>query len=480
MTTNHQPLTQHPAVQAVAQLASALGGRAYLVGGCVRDYLHRQHLNDDLDFCLIDVPALAVAQAVERQLNGRLVPLDPERGIHRVVLFDEAGQPGLTLDLSDALNNDLSTDLHRRDLTINALALDPLTGQVHDTTGGLTDLQSATLRMVSEANLCDDPLRLLRVFRFAAQLPAFTIEPQTLAVVTKHAALLPTVAGERIAVEWLKLLSVPVAFPVVQAMGQCGLLEVMTPELTAIRPVPPNTHHHLPLWEHTLELLNQLDEWLPQLPPWVQATLAQPMAGGAANELALVRLGCLLHDIAKPATWTIDPDGLRHRFIGHEAMGETMCGPILHRWKLSNELTKTIKHLVRWHLYPCQFGPDSSRKSVLRFFRRMGDLTPHVVVVALVDRLATRGPALSGEGALGKDIAAHFWLLEEYHGLINTLKAPPLLTGHDVMNLFPDRGAGAWIRVCLEAVQEAQQLGHCTTAQEAMAFLQQRHYPPTH
>jgi tRNA nucleotidyltransferase/poly(A) polymerase len=159
-----------PLVRQIHELAKAQGSTAYLVGGAVRDWLLSDTVSPDLDFTLVSTPerncsAASLAKMLADSAAGHLVALDWEYGIHRVV-FDD----GMTVDLADALENNLQTDLLRRDLTINALAMDLNTGEIIDFCQGQKDLETHTIRMVSEFNHLDDPLRMLPVFRVAATM----------------------------------------------------------------------------------------------------------------------------------------------------------------------------------------------------------------------------------------------------------------------------------------------------------------------
>jgi tRNA nucleotidyltransferase (CCA-adding enzyme) len=143
---------------------------AYMVGGAVRDAIlgrSREYL--DLDF-VIPSDAVKVARAIARHYQAGFVLLDPVRRIARVVF------PQATADFAQQEGNSVETDLHRRDFTINAIAYNPHTQEIIDPLNGYADLQAGLLRMVSPANLEDDPLRLLRAYRQAAQL-GFTIDP---------------------------------------------------------------------------------------------------------------------------------------------------------------------------------------------------------------------------------------------------------------------------------------------------------------
>ncbi|MEA5514333.1 CCA tRNA nucleotidyltransferase [Nodularia sp. UHCC 0506] len=167
---------------------------AYIVGGAVRDALlgrTREYL--DLDF-IIPSGAVAVAEAIALHYHAGFVLLDPERQIARVV-FPEA-----TVDFAQQEGDSLETDLHRRDFTINAIAYNPHTAEIIDPLQGRADLEQGILRMVSAANLQDDPLRLMRAYRQAAQL-GFTIDPTTQATIQTLASHITTVAAERVRVE---------------------------------------------------------------------------------------------------------------------------------------------------------------------------------------------------------------------------------------------------------------------------------------
>lgn len=465
-TLSVDALLQDAFVAKVAALALQYDGKAYLVGGAVRDWKRTGVLPMDLDFTLVDCEASHIAKALADECQGHLVPLDWEFGIHRVV-FDN----GLNIDLANALGNSLSADLQRRDLTVNAMALDLQDGALMDPTGGLADLEAGRIRMVSVANLKEDPLRLLRVFRIAASIQATDFDPATLEVVRANASLIWNVAAERIQYELLRLLSVEQCFPYLQAMADCGLLEVIIPDLAVLRTVGASGFHHLGLFEHTMELVRQAERVLVECPPSAQDWFRQSFSP-AATRFGLIKLGCLLHDIGKPATMGTREDpvhGQRLTFYGHEEVGEQMADPWLRRLKMSNDMREYLKKLIRWHLYPCQFGPHSPRKSLLRYYRRMGTETLDVTLLALADRHSACGPWLSPE-ELDASHQAHLWLMENYATEAPVLQLPRLLNGHELMQLL-GVGPGPHLKTILDALQEAQQLGEVTTVEQAKAWV---------
>ncbi|WP_303675108.1 CCA tRNA nucleotidyltransferase [Vampirovibrio chlorellavorus] len=469
-----QAALSHPMVRCVVSLVEQQCGQAYLVGGAVRDLLLTGQLPLDLDFTVLNCSAATVAKALADAQGGHLVPLDWDFGIHRVV-FTEGDQAGLNVDLADALENNLDADLARRDLTLNAMALDLTTGKLIDPFNGQADLSAKTIRMVSEFNLLDDPLRMLRVFRVAATIQAATIDEATLAVVAAQGAKVWESASERVQYEFFRLLSVERCFSFLKQMADCGLLEVLIPDLTPMKAIGSSGFHHLGLFDHTLELVKQAERLIGECPQAVQDWVRQAFTP-SVTRFGLIKLACLLHDIGKPATLGTREDavhGQRLTFHGHEEVGEEMAEPLLKRWKVSNEIRAYVKKLIRWHLYPCQFGPESPRKSVLKYYRRMGEETLDVTLLALADRHSACGDWLSQED-FDKAHEAHLWLMANYEREAPTLNLPRLLTGNDLMRIL-NVGPGPHLKAMLEALQEAQQLGEVQDGAQAEVWVLARY-----
>ncbi|ACC82827.1 CCA tRNA nucleotidyltransferase [Nostoc punctiforme] len=190
---------------------------AYMVGGAVRDALlgrTREYL--DLDF-VIPSKAVKVARAIAHHYKAGFVLLDAERQIARVVF------PHATADFAQQEGDSLEVDLHRRDFTVNAIAYNPHTQEIIDPLQGYVDLQQGILRMISPANLEDDPLRLMRGYRQAAQL-GFTIEPGTRTAICSLASHLSKVAAERVRVEIGYLLANSQGTPWISSAWEDGLL----------------------------------------------------------------------------------------------------------------------------------------------------------------------------------------------------------------------------------------------------------------
>ncbi|MCL2929581.1 MAG: CCA tRNA nucleotidyltransferase [Trichodesmium sp. MAG_R01] len=205
--------------------AKMLPQNVYLVGGSVRDaLLKRKTTYLDLDFIILD-QAVSIARNIAKEYQAGFVVLDAERKIARVVF------KGTTVDFAEIEGNSLKEDLWRRDFTINAIAYNPFTNELIDLFNALKDLQDGIIRMVKSENLKEDPLRLLRAYRQAAQL-GFIISPETQTTIREFAPLLTQVATERVQTELGYLLSHPQGMIWIEKAWKNGLLSDYFPAAT--------------------------------------------------------------------------------------------------------------------------------------------------------------------------------------------------------------------------------------------------------
>ncbi|HEY9791987.1 MAG TPA: HDIG domain-containing metalloprotein [Candidatus Obscuribacterales bacterium] len=496
MASTNFPPAFHPLKQeinqAVIKLAQANGVKVVLVGGYIRDALlglyDERRPPHDFDYAVLGGKAIELGHKAADALGGHFVLLDEALDTCRVVVDNDHSSGGLApagaedsglapagtrtavqIDFAGCMGGTLDTDLKRRDLTINALAWDPEKPDVIiDTVGGLEDLGAKRIKVISEQSLVDDPLRLLRVFRFAAALN-FQIQPETLALVDKHAALLKNVAAERVSYELFRVLDTGIAGDATKQMADAGLLEIIFPELAACRRVPPNAFHHLGLFDHSVQTLIECEDAYPELPAWTSEYFERPLAH-YCSRVAATKLASLLHDIGKPSTWTVRPDG-KHTFIGHDKLGAEMVEEIAKRLKWARPVERFISSMVRWHLRPGGLfhqGPPTER-AVYRFYRDVGPDLPELILLSQADFRATRGPGLlEGREILEKQISE---LLNGYVVFIEGRKRTPrLLDGRDVMQLL-EIGPGPVIGEILELLEEARSLGEVMNKQQAQEFV---------
>lgn len=459
----------HAVNQRVLALSKTCGVNLYIVGGYLRDALLGKFVAGskpkDIDYAVADGSAFEFARRVADELQGHFVPLDESSDTARVVLTDD----GVSMDFAGCVGGSIETDVLRRDFTINALvwnSREPNT--VTDLVGGIEDLKSLTIRAISENTFVDDPLRVLRAYRFAASLGA-KIEPETFAWVNKHADGLKSVAAERINVELFTAFSHS-ASEIVMSMGEAGILEIIFPELIETRKVTTNSFHHLGLFEHSLETIPQLEKRLNLVPDWVLAGASKELSHGVSR-LAATKVACILHDIGKPATWAINEDG-RHTFYAHDSLGAEMCEVVADRMKWSRPVERFITKLVKWHLRPGALfhqGPPTE-KAVRRFYRSVGDDVPELMLLAFADFGATCGPGLLEENRIALE---NNWieLLANYSVYLNEdRQRTRLIDGNRLMKLL-SIPSGPIIGEILSALDEAQEFKEVRNVSEAEAFV---------
>jgi putative nucleotidyltransferase with HDIG domain len=370
---------------------SELEVRAWLVGGAVRDRLLGRPTSD-YDVAVEGDPERA-AKALARRAAGHAFELSERFGVWRVI----AGDRGWQLDLLPLGGRSIEEDLANRDLTINAIAEPVEGGEPVDPFGGLRALDERTLRMVSPDAFSRDPLRTLRLARLACEL-GFTVEPATGKAAARSAPGLRDVAPERIFAELKRLIATDRAVAGIELMEELGITEVVLPELLELRGIEQSRFHHLDVYAHTLEVLaatvrlqRDPSSALGEHAEAVEKFMCQPLANELTRWQAL-RFGALLHDIAKPQTRGVTPEG-RVTFMGHDAAGGETARVVLRRLRASDRLTEHVAELARHHLHLGFLVHEMplSRREVYRYLRRCESVPVDVTVLSVADRLATRG-----------------------------------------------------------------------------------------
>lgn len=457
-----------PAVRTLSELAGSQGRKLYMVGGYLRDSLLNRKAtagsHKDLDFMVMPGGAIEFARSAADNMQAHFVLLDQANDTARVVT-DE----GDCFDFAGCVGGSLESDLKRRDFTINALAWDPEhPDQLIDLCGSICDIEKKVVRAISEQSLKDDPLRLLRAYRFAALLD-FTIDPESQEYIRKHARSISRVAHERISTEIFLMMETESVGKHIKEMGNNGLLEAIFPELAATRKVTPNAYHHLALFEHSLETLIQAERALGEMPHWARSSMNRPLSQGVSR-LSATKLAALIHDIGKPGTWVITPEG-KHTFIGHDKLGAELVEPLARRLKWSKSVERFVEKLVRWHLRPghlFQQGPPTD-KAKYRFYRTIGDELPELFVLALADFRSTCGPGL--QEARGVAEANLFELLRNFPVYQSGKKKDSrLLDGNQIMKLL-GIDQGPIVGEILEDILEAQALGEVKSHSEAASLV---------
>ena len=423
--------------RAVVRRLTEKGFIALWTGGCVRDLIMGRTPKD------FDITTSAVPDQVEHLFPGA-VTVGKSFGVVRVRIHsleyevatfrkDQAYHDGRHPE--GVVFTDEQTDALRRDFTVNALFLDPLTGTVRDYVGGQADLAVRLIRAVGRPDdrFAEDHLRMMRAVRFAATLD-FKLDPATADAIRRHAQQIEKISAERLQQELTRtLLEAPQPGMALELLQAVGLLPVILPEISALRgqEQPPQFHPEGDVWTHTIMMLN---------------ALRQP-------DLRLA-YAVLLHDVGKPDTAKFVEN--RIRFDGHADVGATLAEGILKRLRLPNDDIKAIAFCIGNHM---------------RFMdvQRMRPATLRRLVGA---------PTFATELELHRlDCAASHGNMTN-HAFLVTFQAArraepvlpkPWVTGHDILPLGVPAGReiGRW----KQRVYDAQLEGLVENREAALAWL---------
>ena len=402
------------------------GHDLYVVGGVVRDALLGAVCGDDLDAATDATPtqsrsALNAARAdAIYDVGERFGTIGAVFGDLRVEVTTyraEAYEPG-SRHPQVAFGASLTDDLSRRDFTVNAIAVDPLTGRLEDPFGGLADLVNGVVRAVGDPRerFREDPLRLLRAVRFASRL-GFDLDAATAAAAVEAADALATISRERVRDELAKMLTGPAPGRAILLVTDLGLARHSLPDLLAMRGMRQEEGRHKDVFGHTLQVL---DRTPPRLP---------------------LRWAALLHDIAKPRTLRVE-NGHVH-FFAHDRIGETMARQILEGLRCDRHLVEHAARLVGLHLRANAYDSTWTDGAVRRFVREVGDdLLPDLLALSRADVTSGRADRRLGIAASVAELERRIVELRAQEDIAR-LASP--LDGNDLMALF-GRRPGPWIR----------------------------------
>ena len=412
------------------------GYEAYLAGGCVRDMLLNKEPQD------YDIATAARPEDVQR-IFPQTVPVGAQFGVILVLIdgapFEVASfrHDGPYLDgrhPSHVRYGTLEEDVRRRDFTINGMIYDPVYDRVIDLVDGRTDLDRHTIRAIGNARerFEEDRLRMIRAVRFAASLK-FDIEAATFEAIRQSPATVTQISWERIGDEVTRILTEGGARRGFELLDESGLLEVLLPEIVAMKNTPqsPEYHPEGDVFKHTMLLLSHLES--------PSETLAY---------------GCLLHDIAKPVC--IRQESQRITFYGHTEQGAAMAADILKRLKRGRTVWDRVVYLVRNHLRHVQ-APQMRLSTLKRFLREDG--IDELLELARIDAWSSNG-----------DLQYHQFCKERLAELKDEeIRPEPLVRGDDLIEM--GFKPGPLFGQILRQVEDAQLGGELATREDALAWV---------
>jgi poly(A) polymerase len=367
-----------PVIDTLGELFAAAGHELALVGGPVRDaMLGRQH--NDLDFATSARPD-ETERILKRwgdatwdmgrdfgTIGCRKGSWQVEVTTYRSETYDPSSRKP-DVDFGDSLAGDLG----RRDFTVNAMAVRLPGREVVDLYGGVVDLATRTIRTpgTPEASFSDDPLRMMRAARFAAQL-GFDVAPEVVTAMTEMADRIAIISAERVRDELVKLIDAPHPRRGLTLLVDTGLADRVLPELPALRLERDEHHRHKDVYEHTLTVLEQTMDLESRLP------------GGGPDFVA--RFAALMHDVGKPRTRRFVDDGTV-TFHHHDVVGAKLTRKRMQALKFSNAEIDAVAHLVELHLRFHGYGSGEwTDSAVRRYVRDAGDQLDRMHVLTRAD-----------------------------------------------------------------------------------------------
>ncbi|GIW06719.1 MAG: CCA tRNA nucleotidyltransferase [Dehalococcoidia bacterium] len=412
-------------IDRLTETFEAAGHRLYLVGGSVRDILLGR-ASPDLDFTT-DARPDEIQRLAKKLRPDALFAVGAKFGTIGLAFGDRLVE--ITTFRSETyvprsrhptvtFGHSLEGDLARRDFTINAMACRGIprdTAAIIDPFGGLADLRAALIRAVGNPaeRFDEDPLRLLRAVRFAAQL-GFRIERETEAAIRRSASALAEISKERISAEFTKILVAPHAAHGIRLCVDLGLMEHIVPELLEMLQMPP-VKGYKDVFRHTLLVVEQI----PREP--------------------LLRWSALLHDIAKPRTIGWEHGNVHFR--GHERVGEEMAIEILRRLRMDAAFIQSVARIVRLHVRANSYASDWTDSALRRFIREAGDDLPALIALCRADVTSARPARVEAAQARAAELEAR---VAELLAREDVARLDSPLDGNELMALF-GRGPGRWI-----------------------------------
>ncbi len=415
----------------LAQAFRAQHKQLYMVGGTVRDVLLHRGQSADADLATdahpdeikrLVAPTRPSAVILVGERFGT-VRLHYDTNIIEITTFRSERYNPESRKPEVCFGDSLEEDLRRRDFTINAMARDPLNGHIIDLFGGRRDLDAHILRAVGEEpdkRFDEDPLRLLRAVRFAAQLD-FSIEPETQRSIVRQASKLQKISRERIRDEMNKLLLSDHPDKGLNLLVELGLMEWIVPEVLELRgvsqqPTIARAPHTKDVYAHVLRVVER-----------------------SAPRLT-TRWSGLLHDIAKPRTRTVKDNEVH--FFGHEDIGAYMARDILKRLHFDHNFIDSVSLLVRLHMRANAYSSEWTDGAVRRLLLESGANFTDLLELSRADITSYRTDKVNRAEARVSELAERAQKLRE-DAQREPLKSP--LDGNELMEMF-HLGPGPWLR----------------------------------
>ncbi|MFH0924337.1 MAG: HD domain-containing protein [bacterium] len=490
-------------IKKINEVALDLQYEVYLVGGFLRDLIVGEVRKPDLDIAVKENSTISsifnnkqlttdsrhstsqIARSISQKFVTSFFTLDENRGIFRVIYKENSIL--WSIDITKINGERIEDDLRRRDFTLNSIAIrlcdllkEEWKDYLIDPLGGINDIKWKKINLSSYEAICEDPLRMLRAIRLASQLN-FILDDSIIKSIKVYSSLINTCAQERIRDELFQIFNAPTASIYIRRMDELGLLEQIIPEINLMKKLDQGNYHYYPLWEHSLKTLEyveriflNLSDIFHELSDRVN-NLLEFQVENFINLRSLLKLAALFHDLGKPATRSIEEDG-RVRFFHHEVKGEEISKVINHSLRLSNEASKVIQTIIRYHMRPfILFSEDkSTKKALFRFCRDTHPFLPLLCILAIADAEATNPPEMAASPEFGKLLLMAYKVIGYYYEDYLAPKRERLLSGYDIMKHLTI-GPGPIVGKLLLELDDVQAEGIIKTKEDALEWLEKYH-----
>jgi len=435
-------IISEPVYSILKNLSLEIGCNLYLVGGCIRDVLMGKREGVvDMDFS--SNSALKLARMFSRKTRGTFVLLDEEEETGRVVIKDKNRE--FVMDFSRLKGNTIEEDIYKRDFTINAIAIsfqDFFSGKINiiDPSGGMADIKKRLIRKVSSEVFIDDPLRILRAFRFAATLK-FEITPDTASLINLHREKIRAISFERVEAELFKILEVEYNSPYFKEMENLGIPGIIMPEMNFI-----NKDNSEDIF-HSYAKLEEVISWkyreiFPDFSSEITDYLNRPYCK------SLVKLAFFLCNL--------------------EETPSSLPGEICRRLKMSNYKVETISKLVSTCVFIKCFIEQIKEKGyienslILNFFRKSDTDGTGTLLIGFAreredEKLLT--------GIINTILKVYFYRIKAIR------ENPRLINGNDLLKIFGLK-PGPIFKEILEMIEEKQLDGEIKSRDDACRFIE--------
>ncbi|MCX6398756.1 MAG: CCA tRNA nucleotidyltransferase [Propionibacteriales bacterium] len=436
-----------PVIDDLGRLFEAAGHELALVGGPVRDAMLGRRSND------LDFTTSARPEQTEKLLRawgdawwdmGRdFGTIGCRKGdwVVEVTTYRSEEYDSDSRKPEVQYGDSLAGDLGRRDFTVNAMAVRVPGRVIEDPFGGVMDLAHQVLRTpgTPEQSFSDDPLRMMRAARFAAQL-GFTVDPDVVRAMTEMADRIEIVSAERVRDELVKLVCAPHPRQGLSLLVESGLAEHVLPELPALKLERDEHHRHKDVYDHTLTVLEQAIDLEPRLTE----------RSGIASPDFVSRFAALMHDVGKPRTRRFQDDGIV-TFHHHDVVGAKLTRKRMKALRFSNDQIDAVGDLVELHLRFHGYGSGEwTDSAVRRYVRDAGDQLERLHVLTRADCTTRNKKKADRLRRTYDDLEARIDRLSEEEELASLR---PDLDGNQIMEILgigPGRDVGEAYKFLME------------------------------